>query len=186
MQEDALVVKRVLSGDQKAFAVLVDRHQGRVLQVCLGMLGNRADAEDAAQEAFVKAFRSLTSFRGDSAFSTWLVRLAANQCLDVLRAAARRPTDSWDALLEAEGDSIERWLKADPDPAAAAEAADLVGRLLALLPEEQRSVLLLREAEGLSYEEIAAALDCSLDSVKARLRRARRTLEDRLRHFLDP
>ncbi|MBI3297105.1 MAG: sigma-70 family RNA polymerase sigma factor [Elusimicrobia bacterium] len=184
-EEDRLVVKRVLAGDRQAFAVLVERHQGRVRQVCLGMLGNPAAADDAAQEAFLKAYRSLAAFRGDAAFSTWLTRLATNHCLDVLRAEARRPTSSWDALLEADGERVERLLKGDPDPAAAAEAADLAGRLLAVLPEQQRAALLLCETEGLSYEEIAEALACSVDSVKARLRRARRTLEEKLRHFMD-
>lgn len=184
--EDAQAVERVLAGEQDAFAGLVRRHHQRVLGLCLSLTGNAADADEAAQEAFLKAYRSLSAYRSDAAFSTWLHRIAYNACLDLLRARSRRPAESWDALLEAEGERLERLLQGDPDPARAAEAADLVSRLLALLPDEQREALVLCEMQGFTYDEIAASLACSVDSVKARLRRARRTLEDGLRHFLPP
>ncbi|MBI5595068.1 MAG: sigma-70 family RNA polymerase sigma factor [Elusimicrobia bacterium] len=184
--EDAEAVERVLAGERDAFAGLVRRHHQRVLGLCLSLTGNPADADEAAQEALLKAYRSLSAYRSEASFSTWLHRIAYNACMDFLRARSRRPAESWDALLEAEGERLERLLQGDPDPAKAAEAADLVARLLALLPEEQREVLVLCEMQGFTYEEIAASMGCSVDSVKARLRRARRTLEEGLRHFMPP
>lgn len=159
------------------------RHNGRVLALCLSMVGS-TDAEEAAQETFLKAYRAIGDFSGDSEFSTWIHRIAANQCLDILRRRAREKTDSWDALLEHEGGRVERLLASERDASAAAEASDLAGRILGELPPDYRLVITLRELQGLSYDEIAKVLDCSLDSVKARLRRARLDLQKKLRHFL--
>ncbi len=108
----------------------------------------------------------------------------ASACLDLLRQRTRRKTDSLDALLEGEGPALERILGSSPGPAAALEAADLGAKLLAALPEEQRLALVLRETQGLRYDEIARVMDCSVDSAKARLRRARESLQAALRHFL--
>ena len=160
-------------------------HHPRIIRLCASMLGNWADGEDAAQEVFLKAHRALPRFSGGSSVATWLYRIASNHCLDVLRAGARRPTWSWEALREAHGEAIER-LAAEPDPSRALEDRDLALKALSALPPDYRLVLALRELEGLSYEEIAEASGSSLDSVKARLRRARVELEDRLRHFLRP
>lgn len=146
------------------------------------MLGNPADADEAAQEAFVKAFRAINAFESRSGFSTWLHRIAANECLDVLRRRAREKLDSWDALTELEGSRLERLL-AEPDAAGASETSDLIDRILSQLPPDYRLILALRELRGFSYEEIAEVLECSLDSVKARLRRARQELQKKLRHF---
>lgn len=185
-REDFELIERVRSGDREAYAGIVRRHQGKLLQLCLSLLGDPSSAEEAAQEAFLKAYRSLGGFQGYSSFATWLYRIAYNLCQDLLRQKIRRRAESWDELLEREGEGLHRLLAAGPDPAAAAEAADLIQRILARLPEEQSSALLLREIQGLSYQEIASVLGCSLDSVKARLRRARRTLGEGLRHFLGP
>ncbi|MDD5656379.1 MAG: sigma-70 family RNA polymerase sigma factor [Elusimicrobia bacterium] len=182
---DAELVSRVSSGQKQEYAELVRRHHARILGLCVSMLG-AAEADDAAQEIFLKAYQGLARFAGDSAFSTWLYRIASNHCLDLLRRRNRVKTESWDALLESEGERIGRLLEAPPDEQRRREDADLVERVLSCLPAEQRLALVLREVQGLSYEEIAGAMACSLDSVKARLRRARQDFADRLRHFLDP
>jgi RNA polymerase sigma-70 factor (ECF subfamily) len=149
------------------------------------MLGDPILADDAAQDVFVKVYHSLSKFRGDAAFSTWLHRIASNHCLDLLRQKKRQKTESWDALVEKEGEAIERLLAAPPETGATLENADLVRRALACLTPDYREILVLRETQGFSYEELTKILDCSLDAVKARLARARHQLEEKLRHFLD-
>lgn len=169
--------------DRDAFADLVRAHHPKIYGLCLGMLGDPAAADDAASEAFLAAWKSFDSFKGDSAFGTWLHRIAANKCLDALRRAGRRSEDSLDAILEAGGPRSEAVQAGGAGPEPAAEAADLAGRVLGSLSDEYRLILTLREVSGLSYEEIMAVMDCSLDSVKARLRRAREAALERLRHF---
>jgi RNA polymerase sigma-70 factor (ECF subfamily) len=143
-------------------------------------------ADDAAQEVFLKAYDRLKDYRGDSAFSTWLYRVSSNHCLDMLRKESRRRSESLEALTEREGSRIER-LFAEPDGAVrSSEDADLVRRVLAELPEDYRLILTLREMEGLEYKELMTALDCSMDSVKAKLQRARRQFRDVMRHILPP
>ena len=171
--------------DASDFEALVREHHPRVIRLCASMLGGWDEAEDAAQEVFLKAHRALPDFRGDASISTWLYRLASNHCLDALRARSRRRTDSWDELLERRGDELGALLRA-PDETGALEARDLAAKALSALSPEYRLVLALRELEGLTYEEIAEATGATLDSVKARLRRARAELEAALRHLLPP
>lgn len=182
---DAELARRAAGGDGDAFAELVRRHAPRVRALCAVTLGGPGEAEDAAQEAFLKAHRALARYSGAASFGTWLHRIAVNHCLDVLRAAGRRRADSLDALLEADASALGRAL-AEPSSAQALEDRDTVERLLGRLNPEQRLALTLREAEGMSYEEIAAAMSCSLDSVKARIRRARAELLEMSRHFPGP
>ena len=179
---DAELARLAAGGDGGAFAELVRRHAPRVRALCAATLGGPGEAEDAAQEAFLKAHRALSRFSGDASFGTWLHRIAVNHCLDLLRAAGRRRTDSLEALLEADSAALGRALS-EPSPAHGLEDRDAVERLLARLPPEQRLALTLREAEGMTYEEIAKAMSCSLDSVKARIRRARAELVELSRHF---
>ncbi|MDD5303629.1 MAG: sigma-70 family RNA polymerase sigma factor [Elusimicrobia bacterium] len=179
---DGELARRAADGDDGAFAALVRRHAPRVRALCAATLRNEAEAEDAAQEAFLKAHRALGRFSGEASFGTWLHRIAVNGCLDRLRAAGRRRSESLDALLEADGTVLGRVLS-EPSPAQALEDRDTVARLLARLTPDQRLALTLREAEGMSYEEIAAALSCSLDAVKARLKRGRAELIKMSRHF---
>lgn len=184
-QEDAEVLQRVRAGDTEAYASLVRRYHSRVYQLCYGMLGAAHKADDAAQDVFVKAYTRLAQFRGDSAFSTWLYRLTSNHCLDLLRARTRHKTDSWDHLLETQGDRVEALLQSPTPPEGVSdELKETVNALLAELKPEYRTVLTLREMQGLTYEEIASVLDTSLDSVKARLKRARHQLGEKLRHVL--
>lgn len=179
---DGALAKRAADGDGDAFAELVRRHAPRVRALCAATLRNSEEAEDAAQEAFLKAHRSLSRFSGEASFGTWLHRIAVNHCLDLLRAAGRRRSESLDALLEADSAALGRALS-EPSPAQALEDRDAVERMLNRLNADQRLALTLREAEGMSYEEIAAAMSCSLDSVKARLKRGRAELIKMSRHF---
>lgn len=150
---------------------------------CLSMLSDSAQAEDAAQEIFIKAYQALGRFRGNSSFSTWLYRIAANHCTDLLRKAARGKTESWEMLLEREGEKIEALLAVPPAVENSTEPGEIVAKLLSHLPEKSRAILVLREIHGLSYQELAEALDCSLDAVKARLKRARQEILSMPRHF---
>jgi RNA polymerase sigma-70 factor (ECF subfamily) len=142
-----------------------------------------SSAEDAAQEIFLKAYDRLKDFRRDSAFSTWLYRVASNHCLDVIRRETRRRTESLEEMTEREAPSLQRLL-ADPIDARSLEEADLVRAVLDRLPEDYRLILTLREMEGLEYKELMAAMDCSMDSVKAKLQRARRLFRETFRHIL--
>lgn len=182
---DEDLIDSVLAGEQGDYAELVRRHHARVAGLCASMVGASA-AEDAAQEVFLKAYDRLKDFRRDSAFSTWLYRVATNHCLDLLRREGRRRTESLEALTEREGPRLERLLAAPDGAERSLDDADLVRRVLAELPDDYRVILTLREMEGLEYKELMAALDCSMDSVKAKLQRARRAFRDAMRHILPP
>jgi RNA polymerase sigma-70 factor, ECF subfamily len=165
--DDGILLAAAKDGDVDAFEALVRRHQAAVFRVALRMLGSRPDAQDAAQETFVRAWRGLPRFRHQSAVSTWLYRIVTRRCLDLI--AARRATT----------DLHELELEAGTDPAEAAEQREqlrAVTRAIAGLPGEQRAALVLREFEGLSYQEVADVLSTSLPAVKGRIHRARLTV----------
>ncbi len=182
--EDQILIQKVHAGDQAAYTEIVRKYQTRLLQLCISMLHDEKEAEDAAQEVFVKAFYALDRFQGKSTFYTWLYRIAANHCLDVARKKSRRRTMSWDQLLEEKGDKIERLLAKHPQTPQDTGDHELVHQVLALLPPDYRLILTLREIQGLSYEEMTEVLHCSLAAVKSRLRRAREEFKEKLRHFL--
>lgn len=184
-KDEPEIIRRVLSGEVDAYADIVRSYQGKVLGLCLSFLRNQTQAEDAAQEIFIKAYQSLDRFRGSSSFSTWLYRITANHCKDCLRVQSRHKTQSLDALTEELGDAVDGLLRPPLGPAAvSAENSEKIEQILAQLSPDERMILVLREAEGLNYKEIARTLNLSLDAVKARLRRARKTLEQKTRHFL--
>src|SRR5258706_4406991 len=129
------------------------------------MLGSVDPSDDAAQEVFIKVYQSLGKFQRNSSFSTWLYRVTANHCTDILRKRSRQKTESWDALLENQGEQIEK-LFSTPAPNSLSFAnTELLAKFLSFLPEESKTVLLLREVEGLSYQEIAETLQCTVDAV---------------------
>jgi len=165
--EDQLI-DRSRGGDTHAFDLLVERYQDRVYDLAYRITGHHADAQDAAQEAFVKAYRSLRTFRGDASFSTWLHRIAVNAALDAVR---RRPPAS-PAPLEGVGVSL------DPlaDQAERVEARERIHRAIAALPLEQRVVVTLRDVQGWSYEEIAVIVEIPVGTVRSRLARGREAL----------
>ena len=161
-------------------------YQAKVLRLCASLLSDAALAEDAAQDIFLKAYQALGSFRGEASFSTWLYRIAANHCKDLLRKRAREKTESWDALVEEQGEPLQALLAGPEDDEPAIAKTELVDRVLSHLPPDYRLILTLREVQGLSYQELADTLNCSVDAVKARLRRARQALQEHLRHFFSP
>ena len=177
--EEKGYIERVLAGDESAYEPLVTENQTKVYRLALRILKNEADAEDAAQETFLKAYTSLADFRGDSRFSVWLYRLTNNICIDMLRKNKRAVIVS----LQTEDDDGEETELAIPDerysPERLAERAadrDAVRAALAALPDDCREILALRESAGLSYDEIAAALSLEVGTVKSRLNRARKKL----------
>ena len=164
LPDDAQLVSSAKDGRLDAFEELVRRYRLPTYRVALRMLGDEADAEDATQDAFVHAWRSLGAFRADAAFSTWMYRIVTNRCLNVLRA--RRRTEPLPADREAPASRPERIVE------ARWQVEDLKLAIAHLSPE-QRAPFVLRELEGLSYQEIAGALDLSVAAVKGRLHRAR-------------
>lgn len=177
-EEELSLIAAVLAGDPDAFEPLVTENQGKVYHLAMRLLGSEADAADAAQEAFIKAYTSLSGFRGDSRFSVWLYRLTNNVCIDILR---RRKNQT--VSLQTEDDEGEELAFDLPDQGPSpeelvlrAEDRALVRAAMNALPEELRRVLALRELGGLSYEELAAELGLELGTVKSRLNRARKKL----------
>ncbi len=178
-EEEQAIVRRVQDGDVNAFGDLVAAYEKNVYNLALRMTGSAQDAEDMAQEAFLKAYSSLAGFRGESKFSVWLYRIVSNVCLDFLRKKGKRQTVS----LSAEDEDGEDVVLDVPDTAQSPEALlekkltrDAVRRGLASLPEDARQILLLREIQGLSYEEIGETLGLEAGTVKSRIFRARKKL----------
>ena len=169
--DDRQAVEACLSGDRGAFDRLVERHQREVYRLCFRYLGNHEDANDVAQDAFLRAYRALASFRGDSAFSTWLYRIAVNACLSFRRS--RRPAEELDPAL---ADPREG---ADHDVFRRERAAAVRGAI-ATLPDKQRATLILKVYHDLSHEEIARAMGSTVGTVKANLFHALAKLRQRL------
>jgi len=171
---------RLRAGDAPAFEELVMTYQHRVFGVALRMLGNAAEAEEVAQEAFVRAHRALGAFRGDAKLSTWLYAITSRLCLNRLASGERR-------LVRQGEDALLRLSDAGPRPDAALERRELeaaLGRAIGELPEDRRIVVVLRDLEGLSYEEIAEVLELPLGTVRSRLHRARADLKEKLERFV--
>ena len=178
-EQEAAIVRKVLGGDANAFETLVLEYEKNVYNIALRMTGNSEDAADMTQEAFIKAYNSLQSFRGDSKFSVWLYRIVSIVCLDFLRSKNRRPTVS----LSVEDDDGEDTQLDVADESQSPEllldrklTRDSVRRGLDSLPPDYRQILLLREIQGLSYDEIAQALSLEVGTVKSRIFRARKRL----------
>jgi RNA polymerase sigma-70 factor, ECF subfamily len=180
--DDKEIIQKIHAGEHALYSELIRRYQDRILQLCVSMLSDFKDAEDAAQEIFIKAFYALDRYKGNSAFYTWLYRIASNHCLDFLRKKARGRTESLDALIEKSGDSLETLNSKETSHQTRDQ--ELVHEILSHLPADYRLILTLREMQGLNYEEIALTLKCSIDAVKGRLKRARQDFKDKLRHFL--
>ncbi|MFA5975925.1 MAG: RNA polymerase sigma factor [Elusimicrobiota bacterium] len=177
------IIQEVLSGDREAYVELINAHQHRVFRYCLTLLANASDAEAAAHDVFVAAYESLAKFEGRSSFLTWICRIAHNHCLGLLRKRSSQKTDSINELMDS-GKEPVLLESASGWSDVRKEECRLVQEALVQIRPAHREILVYREVEGLSYEEIAMKLDCSLDAVRARLRRARLDLQDKARHFL--
>ncbi len=173
------LIERCRSGDMEAFGTLWEQHRSAVFRSILGVVGNTQDAEDLTQEAFLRAYRALDSFRGEAQLRTWLIRIGVHLAIDHVKRKHAHPEVSldWDV-----GGS-----HADIDPHTAAELNELretVRKAIDALPPHHRAVIVLRDIEGMDYAEMAKALGCSVGSVKLRLFRARRLLKQRLEVLL--
>ena len=178
-EEEAEVIKRVVEGDVNAFELLMTAYEKNVYNLAFRMCQNPEDAADMTQEAFIKAFNSLHSFRGDSKFSVWLYRIVSNVCLDFLRKQKRRPAMSL-SMEDDDGETAELQI---PDESSSPQklleqklSREAVNRGLKELPEDQKQILILRELQGLSYDEISQALGIESGTVKSRIFRARKKL----------
>jgi RNA polymerase sigma-70 factor (ECF subfamily) len=187
-ESDQELVKRVQRGDQNAFNVLVLRYQHRVLKLVGRFARDSAEAEDIAQEAFIKAYRALASFRGDSAFYTWLYRIAINTAKNAVVSNRRRPVDFDLDLQDPEQFERQARMKEIDTPEGmllSEEIRGTVAEAIAQLPEDLRTAIMLRELEGLSYEEIAEVMECPVGTVRSRIFRAREAIDRKLGPLLD-
>jgi len=184
---DQALVERVQNGDKKAFDTLVLKYQQKVANLIGRYVRDPSEVLDVTQEAFIKAYRALPNFRGDSAFYTWLYRVAINTAKNHLAAMSRRPPqDDIEAETAEQTDAGAR-LKEQDTPehlAMQAEIAETIKKAVEELPEELRTAITLRELEGMSYDEIAQAMECPIGTVRSRIFRAREAIDNKLKPLL--
>lgn len=185
---DQELVERVQKGDKKAFDLLVGKYQHKIISLISRYVSDHSEAMDVAQEAFIKAYRALERFRGDSAFYTWLYRIAINTAKNHLVAQGRRPPLSDVDAQDAEQYQVDSRLKEQGTPEnelLRQEIETTIHDAIAELPEDLRVAITLREMEGMSYEEIATTMECPIGTVRSRIFRAREAIDTRLRPLLD-
>jgi len=186
---DRQLVERAQRGDKRAFGLLVEKYQRKLGRLLARFIRDPAEVEDVTQEAFIKAYRALPAFRGDSAFYTWLYRIGINTAKNYLMALGRRaPTTTEVEAEEAEGLEDGEQLRDINTPESlllSAEIARTVNATIEELPEELRTAIQLREIEGMSYEDIARIMECPIGTVRSRIFRAREAIAERLRPLLD-
>ncbi len=186
---DQQLVERAQRGDKRAFELLVEKYQRKLARLLSRLIRDPGEVEDVTQEAFIKAYRALPSFRGDSAFYTWLYRIGINTAKNYLVAMGRRAPTSTEVEAEAaEGYEGGEWLRDINTPESLLLSKEIAGTVTAAieaLPEELRSAIQLRELEGMSYEEIAKLMDCPIGTVRSRIFRAREAIAERLKPLLD-
>jgi RNA polymerase sigma-70 factor (ECF subfamily) len=178
------LVQRVQRGDKTAFDLLVRKYQHKVIKLVTRYLRNPSDAEDVAQEAFIKAYRAMPQFRGDSAFYTWLYRIAINTAKNAIVSRDRNPVE-FDLDMQAieESQSMQGRLADTTTPESLLQTEEIrttVNQAIDALPEDLRTAIVLRELEGLSYEDIALAMECPVGTVRSRIFRAREAIDRRL------
>ena len=185
---DRMLVERVQKGDKRAFDLLIIKYQHRIVSLVSRYVSDHHEAMDVAQEAFIKAYRAIDRFRGDSAFYTWLYRIAINTAKNWLVARKRRPPASDIDAADAEQYDIESRLKEQGTPEnelLREEIKTTVYDTIAALPDDLRTAIMLREIEGMSYEDIAVTMDCPIGTVRSRIFRAREAIDEKLKPLLD-
>ena len=186
---DQQLVERAQHGDKRAFGLLVEKYQRRLARLLSRLVRDPAEVEDVTQEAFIKAYRALPNFRGDSAFYTWLYRIGINTAKNYLMAAGRRaPTSTSTDAEEAEGMENAEQLRDINTPESlllSREIGNTVNATMEALPEELRTAIQLREMEGMSYEDIAQIMNCPIGTVRSRIFRAREAIAEQLKPLLD-
>ncbi len=186
-EADQKLVERVKAGDKSAFDGLVLKYQSRIVNLVSRFVRNPSDALDVTQEAFLKAYRALPNFRGDSAFYTWLYRIAVNTAKNFLAVQSRRPNEAEQDISEIEQIEGDNALKEYATPEHMLLTDEIQATVLAAieeLPEDLRTAITLREADGLSYEEIAVVMDCPIGTVRSRIFRAREAIDKQLKPLL--
>ncbi|MCG6901020.1 MAG: RNA polymerase sigma factor RpoE [Gammaproteobacteria bacterium] len=185
---DQALVERVQKGDKQAFDVLVLKYQNKIIQLVNRYVHDHEEARDVAQEAFIKAYKAIGRFRGESAFYTWLYRIAINTAKNHLVAGGRRPPNNDIDAQDAEQYDSAMGLKEYATPERMLlkdEIEALIAKAIEELPDDLRTAIILRELEGLSYEEIAQTMDCPIGTVRSRIFRARDAIDARLKPLLD-
>lgn len=186
---DQVLVERAQKGDKKAFGLLVEKYHRKLARLLSRMVRDQTEVEDIVQESFIKAYRALHNFRGDSAFYTWLYRIGINTAKNYLVSLGRKPQVLQDVEIEDvenfEGGGEMRSMETPETELATKQIAQTVNDAVATLPEDLRTAITLRELEGLSYEEIAAIMQCPIGTVRSRIFRARETIAGKLRPLLD-
>lgn len=186
---DQQLVERVQGGDKQAYGLLVEKYRRKLGRLLSRFIRDQAEVEDVVQEAFIKAYRALPNFRGESAFYTWLYRIGINTAKNYLVSMGRRPQTSSDIEVEdaenfEDGDEL-RTMDTPETELMTKEIAKTVQLAIESLPEDLKTAIVLREIEGLSYEEIAEMMDCPIGTVRSRIFRARESIAERLRPLLD-
>ncbi|MGZ8270005.1 MAG: RNA polymerase sigma factor RpoE [Methylophilus sp.] len=186
---DQVLVARAQQGDKKAFGLLVEKYHRKLGRLLSRMIRDQAEVEDVVQESFIKAYRALHNFRGDSAFYTWLYRIGINTAKNYLVSLGRKPQVMQDVEIddvENFDEGIEMRTMDTPETALMTkEIAQTVNDTIASLPDELRTAISLRELEGMSYEDIALIMQCPIGTVRSRIFRARETIAQKLRPLLD-
>ncbi len=187
-ESDQALVERAQRGDKRAFDMLVRKYQQRIMKVLSRYVRDPMEVQDLAQETFIKAYKALPRFRGDSAFYTWLYRIAINTAKNYIVSQGRRPPQSDIDATEAETYEGESALKEYASPEREVlrdEIKETVFRAIDELPEDLKTAITLRELEGMSYEEIADAMECPIGTVRSRIFRAREAIDKKLRPLLE-
>ena len=185
---DKQLVERVQHGDKKAFDLLVLKYQQRIINLVSRFVYSPSDAQDIAQEAFIKAYRALPNFRGESAFYTWMYRIAVNTAKNHLAVKSRRPLESAqdiDDVEQIEGNSTLRHQETPEHLLLRDEIQETILNSIEALPEDLKAAITLREVEGLSYEDISNAMDCPIGTVRSRIFRAREAIDKELKPLLE-
>ncbi len=185
---DQLLVERVQKGEKRAFDLLIQKYQHRIVSLVSRYVSDSHEAQDVAQEAFIKAYRAIGRFRGDSAFYTWLYRIAINTAKNWIVAKNRRPPSGDIDAADAEQYDMESRLKERNTPEnemLREEIERTVYDTIATLPDDLRTAIMLREMDGMSYEEIATTMECPIGTVRSRIFRAREAIDEKLKPLID-